>query len=451
MEPTESHELTDFATWRTLIQLVNTWEPRLSDWKASVGRGVIGGFVMTPDDGYLDLMRACEPVQQALRKADRGSVDFAVRIAYDGRVSITLAAESTTHQVVRVPGINSAGTLLLVPDCDPAPARQKPAFFPDVRTAPSADPELLEDVLRERMPGAIGASADELADLEERIGRPLPDELRAVLTVTKADYGTDWALENTETEALGGICLFGLDGIESASTADVRKGLPFDILAGVAAVTTLDSAVQGLIDPPDWLVIGDHGGGSGDWVAVDLAPGPAGHIGQLVIISHEAEIGAELLAESFTDLVVHGNTKDATDDACTEPPAVVSLVAGSEMTIEAAATTALQVLTIGGSDRATDLTPLVGLPGLRTLRAAPGTIAAPHVIGELDHLEYLEIGLAEWETLLEADAVPSSLLAASVYGYGLPRADVDHVYDELIRRWGGNPLTTQTIEGMLTA
>lgn len=443
--------LMDFATWRALIQFMHSTQPDLTDWKASIGHGVLGGFDLGRGGSYLDLMRACEPVQRALRTAGGGSVAFDVHLADNGRVTITLAAESSTHEIYRLPGMNSAGTLLLAPGAQPAPAREQSASFPNVGVASSADPELLERVLRERMPNAVGASEEELADLEKRIGRPLPDELRSVLRVTKADHGTNWDLEESETAALGGISLFGLNGIEPASTADVRKDLPFDMLMNVAAVTNADSPVQGLVDSPDWLVVGDRWGGSGDWVAIDLAPGPAGHVGQLVVISHEAEIGAELLAESFTDLVVHGNTKVVTGDPCTEAPAVARVGAVTDESIEAAATPDLQVLTVLRSDSSpTDLTPLVGLPRLRTLRAAPGAIADPRVIGRLNHLEYLEIGLQEWETLFKDDAVPSSLLAASVWGYGRPRAEVDHVFDELIRRWGGSPLEKRTIEGNLT-
>jgi hypothetical protein len=253
-----------------------------------------------------------------------------------------------------------------------------------------------------------------------------------------------------EVDELGGIALFDLDGIEWASQADLRKGLPFDVMACSAAVTRPDPAVQGLVDSPRWLIIGDHGGGSGDWVAIDLAPGPVGHVGQLVVLDHESHIGAWLLAESFTSLVLDGAASQPRTNPGDEPPAVVMINSAEGMTVEAAATSDLEVLKIGYWDEEpSDLAPLLGLPRLRTLTALPGKIVDPLVIGRLDRLEYLDIGLDEWQTLLAADAVPESLLAAGISGYGLDRAQVDDVYDRLIRSRGGSPLTALTIEGHL--
>lgn len=47
-----------------------------------------------------------------------------------------------------------------------------------------------------------------------------------------------------------------------------------------------DAAVQGLVGSPGWIVFGDNGGG--DRLAVDLTPGPRGHIGQVVVLSHDS-------------------------------------------------------------------------------------------------------------------------------------------------------------------
>ncbi|MEV3938109.1 SMI1/KNR4 family protein [Glycomyces sp. NPDC049804] len=326
---------------------------------------------------------------------------------------------------------NVTEPLVLVAGAVPEPARREPRTYPGRGLAPSADPERLERVLRERMPNAVGAGEDELAAVEARLGVPLPAELRAVLRVTRAEWS-----EQRDIEALGGVELFGLDGIERASEADVRKGIPFPFLAAKAAVTGPDAAVQGLVDPPCWIVVGDHGGGSGDWVAVDLMPGPAGHVGQLVVVSHEEEIGAQLLAESFTALVLDGGIEDYEDNPGEAPPYAVMVDSKQGHCVAAVATAELEVLRIGVWDaEPSDLTPLVGLPRLRTLIAHPGKIADPGVIGCLKGLEYLEIGPDEWEALLAADAVPRSLLAAGVSGYGHDPARVGAIYRALTRIW----------------
>jgi cell wall assembly regulator SMI1 len=328
---------------------------------------------------------------------------------------------------------NVTEPLMLVAGALPEPARREPRTYPGRGLAPSADPGRLERVLRERMPYAVGADEAELAAVEARLGMPLPAELRVVLGITRAEWG---ALGFDDIEALGGVELFGLDGIERASEADVRKGIPFPFLAAKAAVTGPDAAVQGLVDPPCWIVVGDHGGGSGDWVAVDLMPGPAGHVGQLVVISHEEEIGAQLLAESFTALILEGGIEDYEDNPGEAPPYAVTVDSAQGLSVAAVATAELEVLRIGTWDaNPSDLTPLVGLPRLRTLIAHPGKIAHPAVIGRLKGLEYLEIGLDEWEALLAADAVPRSLLAAGVSGYGHDPARVDAVYVALKRLW----------------
>jgi hypothetical protein len=156
------------------------------------------------------------------------------------------------------------------------------------------------------------------------------------------------------------------------------------------------------------------------------------------VLDHESRIGARLIAESLTDLVIHGaKAPSKTDRRGEEPPEVVRATSGNGHSVEAAATEQLEVLKLRGKEPC-DLTPLVGLPRFRTLIAQPGTIADPVVIGELTGLEYLQIGLTEWRVLLDAGAVPRSLLAAGISGYGLSRVQVDRVYEALIHLWGGD-------------
>lgn len=454
----EDAALYEFETWAPLLQLIRTEHPELCEWSGAYEPGSYSlPLPTTPGDPefHLALAKASEPLSSALKKAGKSSITFSVRIDPDGHTVVTPAAESRTTKVYRDFGSNGAGYVVLVDGAEPEPVRHRPKAFPGRGPAPSADPQLLAQVLRDRMPDAVGATEHELTALEKRLGMPLPPELRAVLTVTRAKYG-DYGpygeddRYGRDTKALGGIEQFDLDQIERASEADVRKGLPFDFLAQEAAVTRPDAAVQGLVDSSEWIVIGDYGG-TGDWVAVDMAPGPAGHVGQLVVLSHESDIGAWLLADSITDLVLNGGHAWPDGNPGEEPPAVSMVNSAEGMTVEAAATQDLEVLQIGHWDAApSDLSPLVGLPRLRTVTAEPGTIVDPLVIGQLGHLEYLEIGLDEWQTLIAADTVPTSLLAAGISGYDLDQAEVDAVYDELIRRWGGAGLHTVTIEGDLT-
>ncbi|MEU7744786.1 hypothetical protein [Nonomuraea sp. NPDC049158] len=116
------------------------------------------------------------------------------------------------------------------------------------------------------------------------------------------------------------------------------------LLAATAAVVTpLDAAVQGLVGSPGWIAFGDNGGG--DRIAVDLTPGPRGHVGQLIVLDHEQNIGAALLAESLTDLVVNRRSGWHSDRRGDQPPAVVNI--RSLTSLQAAAHPELEVLSIG--------------------------------------------------------------------------------------------------------
>jgi hypothetical protein len=94
----------------------------------------------------------------------------------------------------------------------------------------------------------------------------------------------------------------------------------------------------------------------------------------------------------------------------------------------------------------------VGLPRLRTLRANPATLADPLEISQLTSLEFLELCPQDWRVLLDADAVPRSLLAAGIE----VRNDADplpvvDLANEILARWNRPLITHTTMEGNLAA
>ncbi|MFJ7771126.1 hypothetical protein ACIQ1J_22685 [Streptomyces sp. NPDC097107] len=98
------------------------------------------------------------------------------------------------------------------------------------------------------------------------------------------------------------------------------------------------------------------------------------------------------------------------------------------------------------------LSPVIGLPRLRTLVACPRTLADPLEIGELTALEYLEIGPEEWRVLLDADAVPRGLSAAAVKVHGDGDREVTSastVVNELLALWGRPPIIQTVLRGDL--
>ncbi|WP_262061450.1 SMI1/KNR4 family protein [Streptomyces sp. STR69] len=427
----------DFATWEPLLRLLRAdREKRDATGSAgSTGSIRVAGRI----DRYswsLDLRRphpapgraaqvedmqeefdAAERVQSALADAGIDSVSFAAEIHRTGQAVLRLFEPGPAVD----PGVGNPhpGALLLVDGALPEPWRRLPDPVTGAAPAPSADPEALERSLRERLPDAIGATEEEIAATETRLGFALPAELKALYRVTRArweDHGGDYEAAEREAETVG--CeLFDLDGlyVADASSRHFRWG----IAAAEAVDTPPDAAVQGLVGSPGWIAFGDNGGG--DRLAVDLTPGPRGHTGQVILLSHEEDTGASLIADSLTDLVL-GRTAEEGEPAGPEtqrPPLVARVNIAGLKSVEAAAHPRLEVLSIGVLDGAPlSLAPVLGLPGLRTLTAYPGTLADPSEIAGLTGLEFLELGLREWRVLLDADAVPRGLSAAAIVAHG---------------------------------
>ncbi|GAA1075706.1 SMI1/KNR4 family protein [Nocardiopsis composta] len=281
------------------------------------------------------------------------------------------------------PGIGDPypGSLVLVEGALPEPWRRLPAPVPGAAPASSADPALLERTLRERLPGAAGATEAEIAAAEARLGVALPEELKALYRAVRArreDWGGGLEAAEHVFEAVG--CeLFPLDGLYIADAPSRPR--PWRFAAREAVVTPPDAAVQGLVGSPGWIVFGDSGGG--DRIAVDLTPGPRGHAGQVIMLHHEDGIGADLLAESLTALVL-ARPEDTRRAHRAGPPIKAQVNTRALPSVEAAAHPELEVLGIGVWDgEPLGLAPVAGLPRLRTLTAHPGTLADPLEVAAL--------------------------------------------------------------------
>ncbi len=211
--------LHDFATWAPTLRRIRDERPDLHEWTGGVG---VGAFSLPPPVGdpgehYVSLIDALRPLQAALREAGKDSIEFSVRISMDGHAVVTPSSDSASARIVRDLGVNTAGHVILVGGAMPEPARREPETHSGLGSAPSADPDFLERVLRQRMADAVGATDAELTEVEQRLGITLPAELAAMLRVTRA------CRDERDIDAPGGIELFGLDAINRASEADVRK------------------------------------------------------------------------------------------------------------------------------------------------------------------------------------------------------------------------------------
>ncbi|GAA1227797.1 SMI1/KNR4 family protein [Kitasatospora nipponensis] len=393
-----------------------------------------------------DLHEAVGRVRSALVKDGIDGVSFAVEIEPAGRTRLHVLVPSPAVE----PGIGvHPGALVLVEGALPQPWHRLPDPSPGAAPATSADPALLEQTLRERLPDAVGATEAEISAAEARLGVALPDELKALYRVTRAngeDLGGDWELAGRHSQAVR--CeLFGLDDLFVAEAA--TRHCDWQFAAMEAIDIRPDAAVQGLVGSPGWIVFGDNGGG--DRLAVDLTPGPRGHTGQVIILSHEESVGAALVADSLTDMVLDRPGTEPSSWDARKPPSVARVNESGLRSIEAAAHPGLEVVSVGVWDgEPFSLAPLTGLPRLRTLGAYPGTLADPLEIAKLTGLEFLELGPQEWRALLDAHAVPRGLKAAAIE----VRQDAEPlavvaVANELLALFDRPPIAQAVVEGDL--
>ncbi|MET8097948.1 SMI1/KNR4 family protein [Streptomyces sp. NPDC005236] len=453
--------LYDFATWEPLLRLLRTahtetlavpgghvagrvgrggWSVPLQPRRPQPGRALLVSDMQEEFD-------AIERVQDALTAAGAADIAFTVEIPPSGNAVLHLFDCGPAVD----PGLGDAhpGALRLIEGALPEPWRRLPEAVPGARPAPSVDLELLERTLRERIPEAIGATEAEIASAEARLGLTLPEEIKALYRVTRARWA-DWADDHDAAQRV-----FDAVGFELASLDDVRvadsssRRFRWEHAASQVAVTGPDAAVQHVVGSPGWIVIGDTGGG--DRVAVDLTPGPCGHTGQIIVLDHERSVGAELFAESLTELILdperdwyHGRPRH-------ELPHAARVNHQSIGSVEAAAHPELQVLSLGVLDGGPlSLAPVIGLQHLRTLSCYPGTLADPLEIAELTGLEFLELAPEDWRVLLDADAVPRSLSAAAIRAYGDrdPRAIVA-MANEILVLWGRPAISETVVDGDL--
>ncbi|MEU4680514.1 SMI1/KNR4 family protein [Micromonospora sp. NPDC023737] len=394
-----------------------------------------------------DEFDAVNRVRSALTDDGLDSISFVVEMSSSGQTALHLLNFGPAAEVGLGP---YPGSLILVEGSVPEPWRRLPDPVPGAVPAPSVDLSLLERTLRERIPDATGATEAEIAAAETRLGVAIPDELKVLYRVTRAqwqDWGDDYAAAERVSRAVG--CeLFPLDELYIADAAS--RPCPWRFGATEAVLTPSDAAVQGLVGSPGWIAFGDNGGG--DRIAIDLTPGPRGHVGQIIVLDHEQSVGASLLADSLTDMVVRESTDWYAGHREDQLPLVARVNIRSLTSIEAAAHPELEVLRIGVWDgEPLSLAPVTGLPRLRTLTAYPGTLADPLEIAKLTGLEFLELGPEEWRVLLDAGGVPRNLSAAAIEVHGeRPVLPIVAIANEILALWDRPPIAQTILEGHLT-
>ncbi|MFJ7910519.1 SMI1/KNR4 family protein [Kitasatospora sp. NPDC096204] len=443
--------LHDFATWEPLLTLLRAAQPDRT-------RPVVGSVSRTgwslPQSRQQPVDEAVAPVRRALAEAADHEALFVADVSPGGQAVLhVFGTNPAVEYGLRNP---SPGTLVLVEGTVPEPWRHLPDPMPGAVPAPSADPALLERTLRERLPDAVGATEEEIAAAEARLGVALPEELKALYRATRVrpagpDGSGDWEADFAEqqiAEAAVGCELSSLEDLFALDTD--RRPCPWQFAATKAVVTPPDSAVQGLVGSPGWIVFGSNGG---DMFAVDLTPGPRGHLGQVILIDHEQSVGAELYGESLTELVLNGFESSVPARRQERRSPAVARVGDHHdlVDLESAAHPDLEVVQIfdrGGAPLS--LAPIVGLPRIRTLTAHPGTLADPLEITGLPGLEFLSLGPDEWRVLLDNGAVPRGLSAADIEARGNEHpVAVVTVVNDLLALWDRPPIPHTVVRGSL--
>lgn len=472
--------LYDFETWAPLLEYLRE-EEKQGRWDSGPGgllEGEIGqhGWSMPRLRGRPNPGRAAAEAQRAVIRrvadalAETGSscVSFSAQIApvaptpgrpvTRGRVTLRVHAFSPAEQ--RHPGFNYEyfpRVVILVDGAVPEPWRHQPDPVPGARPAPTADPGLAERTLHEWFPSATGATDEEIAACERRLGVPLPDDLKALYRVASGRPG-DWGTFDDSVrlwESPPDEFLFTLDSLYVADPATRDSG-NWDRQAREAVITPPGARVQGLVGSPGWIVFAHDG--SGEMTAVDLTPGPGGHVGQVIEIPHEKDLGARLVCDSVTDLILHRQPEQQDESPAPASLSVTEVTYGNPRheggyavpTVQAAADPALEVLTISGGGARRSLVPLAGVPRLRTLVADPGALADPGEIAALTGLEFLKLGPDDWRSLLTAGAVPRSLLAAAVHTRRQDQPAADAAVTDLLAFFDRPQATETILDGMVT-
>ncbi|MCL2542270.1 MAG: hypothetical protein FWE71_07420 [Nocardioidaceae bacterium] len=109
---------------------------------------------------------------------------------------------------------------------------------------------------------------------------------------------------------------------------------------------------------------------------------------------------------------------------------------------------ALDIARVGGP---VDLTPVLGLPRLRSVHALPGVLVDPFQVLRIAGLEHLMLGLDEWRLLLDGGTLPPGLQTAQVDWTGADQMEAVALSDEILASYGREPLPVTTLEGEIMA
>lgn len=311
--------LREWETWQPVVDALGACTPpgrSVSEFVGTISSGAFGGSYLADGDtnAWHDHARALAAHDESPHDAlDEAMIAIAAVAGPEG-LPVIIRAGATPGpddlvEIVELPSNVAAGLgtpvedLVLVDGARPAPYSLTPEPSAAAPAA-TADPEMVARVVRERLPNAQGVSEAALAQAEDRLGVPLPEEVRALYR--NAGSGDlilrdeDEDEYDEDDESFYGFEIVPLDD-ERATYLPDQRFQSWRLDATTLVPRDPSDRVQAVIGTPLWFPIGHDWGGN--YYAVDLTPGPSGHRGQIVFLDHESSAGAELVADSLAELL----------------------------------------------------------------------------------------------------------------------------------------------------
>lgn len=320
--------LTEWQSWEPFVDALRRSAPPgtdRSEFTGTIGRGTWQGTYL--DDGAADARREHdrEQAREAARTGGpgpRAELDDALRVLADSleteqlvRVRTAPREEDDVVELIDLPPAVVSGPttpvleVVLEPGALPTQHLATITPAPGAQPAASADPDGVATVVAERMPDTPGAPLDDVAAAEVNLpaGARLPEEVRALYTA--AGSGS-LKLAAQCDGAFGGFEIVPLaDSVLRAAFLPAARFSTWTDDAETFAPRDPAGRVQAVIGSPLWFPVGTDG--AGNVYAVDLAPGPDGHMGQVVFLDHEQRAGAGYRAESLAALLVEHSSSTA--------------------------------------------------------------------------------------------------------------------------------------------
>lgn len=123
----------------------------------------------------------------------------------------------------------------------------------------------------------------------------------------------------------------------------------------------------------------------------------------------------------------------------------MSIYVSSDSIAGAAARDDIEAVRFSRQTDPLDRNPLLDHPGIRTIDAGIERLPDPTQVNSFPSLEYLSMTASDWRILLNASAVPESLLSTKVNS--LDALDVVTVSNQLLALWGRPLITVTTLRG----